>query len=197
RSLQAFSMLLQDKRGISMNRRYRIPGFGLSLLMIFSLILPLRSNSNAAEKRMITEMDLFKFVWPADPQISPDGSLIVYTRVWIDKKTDAYQTALWLLPAGGGRERQLTAGPRRTTPRWSPDGRTLAFLRSAEKDGKPQPAQVFIMSLQGGEARPLTDLARGASRIEWSPSGKTILFVNTEDPTEKDKDNPENAEAAS
>src|SRR5262249_56212248 len=94
RSLQAFSMLLQDKRGISMNRRYRIPGFGLSLLMIFSLILPLRSYSNAAEKRMITEMDLFKFVWPADPQISPDVSLIVYTRVWIAKKTHPYQPPL-------------------------------------------------------------------------------------------------------
>src|SRR5262245_22806150 len=181
-------------RGIPMNRKYRALGSGPLLLMIFSLIVPLRSYSYTADKRMITEMDLFKFVWVADPQISPDGSQVVYTRVWIDKKTDAYNTALWLVLASGGRERQLTAGPRDATPRWSPDGKTLAFLRSGEKDGKPQPAQVYLLSLAGGEARPLTDVPRGASRIEWSPDSKTILFINTEDPTEKDKDNPENAE---
>ena len=180
-----------------MNRTHRALGSGPLLLMILSLIVPLRSYSYGSDKRAITEMDLFKFVWVADPQISPDGSQVVYTRVWIDKKTDGYDTALWLVPAAGGHERQLTAGPRDSTPRWSPDGKTLAFLRSGEKDGKPQPPQVYLLSLAGGEARPLTDVPRGASRIDWSPDGKTILFINTEDPTEKDRDNPENAEAAS
>jgi dipeptidyl aminopeptidase/acylaminoacyl peptidase len=178
-----------------MNRRHRILGFGLSVVMLLSLIIPLRSYSCAPDRRTITEMDLFKFVWVADPQISPDGSQVVYTRVWVDKKTDAYDTALWIVPASGGHERQLSSGPRDTTPRWSPDGKTLAFLRSTEKDGKPQPPQIYLLSLEGGEARPLTDVPRGASRIEWSPNGKTILFANTEDPTEKDKDNPENADA--
>src|SRR5215472_176770 len=59
------------------------------------------------------------------------------------------------------------------------------------------PPQVYLLSLAGGEARALTDVPRGASRIDGSPDGKTILFINTEDPTEKDRDNPENAEAAS
>jgi len=88
-----------------MNRTHRALGSGPLLLMILSLIVPLRSYSYAADKRAITEMDLFKFVWVADPQISPDGSQVVYTRVWIDKKTDGYDTALWLVPAAGGHER--------------------------------------------------------------------------------------------
>src|SRR5215469_1178589 len=113
-----------------MNRRYLSIASGLSILMLVYLIVPLQSYSRSAasDKRMITEMDLFKFVWVADPQISPDGSQVTYTRVWIDKKTDGYDTALWLVPAAGGRERQLTADPRDSTPRWSPDGKTLAFL---------------------------------------------------------------------
>jgi dipeptidyl aminopeptidase/acylaminoacyl peptidase len=179
-----------------MNRRTRSIGSLLSVLMAISLVVPIRSF--AADKRTITDMDLFKFVWVADPQISPGGNQIIYTRVWVNKKGDNYDTALWMVAAGGGSPRQITAGQRDSSPRWSPDGKTLAFLRSTEKDGKPQPAQIYLLSFAGGEARPLTDVPRGASRIDWSPNGQTILFVNTEDPTEKDKDkdNPENPETA-
>ena len=187
-----------------MNRLYRIVGPSykelrwLSVLLLIAIVIPVRSSSRSypADKRMITEMDLFKFVWVADPQISPDGSQIVYTRVWVYKKSGGYETALWIVPANGGPERQISAGPRDSTPRWSPDGKTLAFLRSAEKDGKPQPPQIYLLSFEGGEARPLTDIPRGASGIEWSPNGKTILFENTEDPSETDQDNPENAGAS-
>src|SRR5580658_9120918 len=149
-----------------MNRRTRSIGSLLSLLMVVSLVVPIRSL--AAHKWTITDMDLFKFVWVADPQISPDGNQIIYTRVWVNKKGDNYDTALWMVAAGGGSQRQITAGPRDSSPRWSPDGKTLAFLRSSEKDGKPQPAQVYLLSFAGGEARPLTDVPRGASRIDWS-----------------------------
>src|SRR5215813_15072568 len=111
-----------------MNRKIKHTGIWILILLFIGASLP--APVFGADKRMITEMDLFKFVWVADPQISPDGSQVVYTRVWIDKKTDAYHTALWLVPASGGRERQLTGGPRDATPRWSPDGKSLAFLRS-------------------------------------------------------------------
>jgi len=165
----------------------------ITMLLIAASVLP--SLLLAADKRAITDMDLFKFVWIADPQISPDGSRVAFVRVWVNQKADRYENALWIVPAGGGASRQITAGPRDSTPRWSPDGKTLGFVRSPEKDGRPQPPQIFLLSLDGGEARQLTDVPRGAGGFEWSPDGKTIAFSNTDDgKKEQDKPNPENPE---
>ena len=167
---------------------------GLALLLVVALSLP--AALLAADKRAITEMDLFKFVWIADPQISPDGSRVAFVRVWVNQKADRYDTALWIVPTSGGPSRQITAGPRDGSPRWSPDGKTLAFIRSPERDGRPQPAQIWLMSLEGGEAQPLTDTPRSPAGFEWSPDGKTIAFVSREDPSkEKEKPNPEDPEA--
>jgi dipeptidyl aminopeptidase/acylaminoacyl peptidase len=160
------------------------------LIVVLTVPLPVR----AADKRGITEMDLFKFIWIADPQISPDGSQIAFVRVWINDKADRYDTALWIVSAGGGPVRQMTAGPRDSAPRWSPDGKLLAFSRSAEKDGRPQPPQIYLLPLEGGEARPLTDISRGAGGFEWSPDGATIAFINADEP-KKEAPNPEAAEA--
>src|SRR6185503_9164703 len=80
----------------------------------------------AQEKRLITESDLLKFIWIADPQVSPDGSRVAFTRVTVDEAKDEYETSLWLVPASGAEApHRLTSGTRDTTPRWSPDGRTL------------------------------------------------------------------------
>src|SRR6185436_13952785 len=166
----------------------------VSLLLMTLLSLP--AQLLAADKRAISETDLFKFVWIADPQISPDGSRVVFVRVWVNQKADRYETALWIVPTTGGSPRQITAGPRDGSPRWSPDGKTLAFIRSPEREGRPQPAQIWLMSLDGGEAQPLTDTPRSPAGFEWSPDGRTIAFVSREDPTrEKDKPNPEDPEA--
>jgi dipeptidyl aminopeptidase/acylaminoacyl peptidase len=162
----------------------------ITILLVTTLSLP--ANMLAADKRMTTEMDLFKFVWIADPQISPDGAQVVFVRVWVNQKSDRYDTALWIVPAAGGDARQLTAGPRDTTPRWSPDGKTLAFARSAEKDGHPQPPQIYLLSFAGGEAQQLTEMPRGAAGFDWSPDGKTLAFSSSEDPTHEKS--PENGE---
>ena len=176
-----------------MNSNSRRTISGLALLLVVALSLP--AALLAAEKRAINEMDLFKFVWIADPQISPDGSRVVFVRVWVNQKADRYDTALWIVSTSGGAPRQITAGPRDGAPRWSPDGKTLAFVRSPERDGRPQPAQIWLMSLDGGEAQPLTDTPRSPAGFEWSPDGKTIAFVSREDPTkEKEKPNPEDPE---
>jgi dipeptidyl aminopeptidase/acylaminoacyl peptidase len=176
-----------------MNRRHRSLRLSVSITLVVGLAvaLSLPAFSLGADKRAITETDLFRFVWIADPQISPDGSRVVFTRVWVNQKADRYETALWITQTGEGAPRQLTAGPRDTNPRWSPDGGRLAFLRSPEKEGRPQPTQTYLLSLEGGEAQPLTDLSKGASRIDWSPDGKTILFASSEDSSAKEKPNPE------
>ena len=136
----------------------------------------------AAAKRPIAETDLYAFRWIASPQISPNGAKIVYTLVTVNAKHDNYETSLWIVPASGGAARPLTAATRDSSARWSPDGRTLAFLRAPEqkdKDGKPQPAQIYLLSMDGGEARPLTDIPKGAGGLAWAPDGQSIAFLST------------------
>src|SRR5688500_14446301 len=85
--------------------------------------------------RSITEVDLFDFVWVADPQISPDGSRVAFVRVVVDEKKEGYDTSIWIVPSDGSEAaRPLTGGRRDHTPRWSADGKRLAFVRSPQKD---------------------------------------------------------------
>src|SRR5262245_13134439 len=143
----------------------------------------------AADQRPITEFDLFRFTWIADPQMSPDGAQVAFVRVDVNAKKDGYDTSLWIVPAAGGSEpRKLTAGPRDGSPRWSPDGKSLAFVRAPEEGGRPQPGQVFLLSMSGGEARQVTKLPRGAGNPIWSPDGKTIAF--TSNTSAKDLEKP-------
>src|SRR5436190_22874808 len=114
----------------------------------------LLASPHAAGKRFITETDLFKFTWIADPQISPDGSTVVFVRVTVNEKENRYESSLFAAPSSGaGSPRRLTSGIRDMGPRWSPDGKRLAFVRAAsqssgsEKDGKTQPAQIHLMAM--------------------------------------------------
>jgi dipeptidyl aminopeptidase/acylaminoacyl peptidase len=153
-------------------------------------VVVLTGAASTADRRPITEMDLFTFVWIADPQIAPDGSRIAFIRVTADEKKDQYDTSIWLATADGSQPpRQLTSGTRDSSPRWSPDGRFLAFVRSAEKDGRPQPPQIHLLAMRGGEARAITSLTRGAGNPAWSPGGRTIAFSSQTYPDElKPKD---------
>src|SRR4029079_9053816 len=100
-----------------------------------ALVLALASaTSLAAAARPLTETDMFRFTWVADPQISPDGRRVAFVRVTVNEKKDGYDTAIWTVDTEGGRSpRPLTAGPQDLSPRWSPDGRRLAFTRAVEK----------------------------------------------------------------
>src|SRR5215203_5152729 len=97
--------------------------------VFFLALLGLPGVLSAAAKRPIAETDLFKFVWIADPQISPDGRQAVFVRVTVNEKKEGYDTALWIVPMDG-----------RAAPRWSPDGTRIVFSRAAEKEGKGRQA---------------------------------------------------------
>jgi dipeptidyl aminopeptidase/acylaminoacyl peptidase len=135
-----------------------------------------------AQKRNITEKDLFNFVWAADPQISPDSSRVAFVRVTVNAKKDGYDTAIWSVSPATGESHQLTAGPRDSSPRWSPDGKYLCFVRVPEKDGRPDVPQLFMLAMAGGDSFQFTTIARGAGGPQWSPDGKMIAFVSGANP---------------
>lgn len=154
-----------------------------------------------ADKRPITEKDLWAFTWIGDPRLSPDGSRVAYVRVIVDKKHTGYETSLWSVSTRGGSEPQrLTSGTHDSQPRWSPDGTRLAFVRTPEKDGKVQSPQLFVLSMSGGEPVQVTELARGAGDAQWSPDGKRIAFFSDVSPEdiakEKKKAQPANDSTA-
>ena len=132
-----------------------------------------------ASARHLTIEDLTAFHWIADPQISPDGSRVAFTRVWVDVEADEYRTAIWIVEADGAGLRRLTSGERDTQPRWSPDGSRLAFVRATEA-GKP--GQLCVLPMEGGEAAPLTKLEKGVSDPAWSPDGRRIAFTSRTNP---------------
>src|SRR5262249_6209108 len=105
-----------------------------------------------AQKRNITNRDLFSFTWIADPQVAPDGSRVAFVKVTVNEKRDGYNTAIWIVSTATGETKQLTSGVRDSSPRWSPDGKYLVFVRVPEKDGRPDQPQLFMLSMDGGEA---------------------------------------------
>lgn len=137
--------------------------------------------AGATARRNIADTDLYSFHWLADPQISPDGAQVAYTYVTVNSKHDGYETSVWTVSASGGAPRQLTAGPHDFSPRWSADGRRIAFTRGGETapGARPASGQIYVLRMDGGDARQLTDLAKGAAIPVWSPDGRTIAFTST------------------
>src|ERR1700681_1167730 len=135
----------------------RLRWYSIALPIFFLAAAP--PADRAPARRPITELDLFKFVWAADPEMSPNGSQVLFVRVNVNEDKDRYETQIFVVPSDGSAPpRLLTSGRSDRSPRWSPNGREIAFVRTPEPvDGKSKPSQIYLISMDGGEARALTD----------------------------------------
>lgn len=125
--------------------------------------------------------------------------MVAFVKVTVNAAKTNYDTSIWVVTTGGTEEpRRLTSGTRDTSPRWSPDGKYLAFVRGSETAGSF--AQIYLLPAAGGEAFLLTNAARGAGAPVWSPDSKWVAFgssANPEDIAKHGKPAPSPAERES
>jgi dipeptidyl aminopeptidase/acylaminoacyl peptidase len=154
--------------------------------------------------------DVYAFRVPSAPRLSPDGSRVVFALQTVAPRFDGYRHAIWTVPAdGSSAPRRLTLGAKHDgSPRFSPDGATLAFVSDRRLAVEEEPAapkepkdredgtQVHLLPLDGGEARRLTDLPRGVEGFEWAPDGKHLAVLSASVGATQEEDARARAKAA-
>ena len=127
-----------------------------------------------ATPRKIDAQDLLTMRFVSQPQLSPDGTHVAFVSRWIDAEKNKYFSNLWLVSTAGGKPRRFTVGDYGdTSPRWSPDGRRIAFVSD-----RSDSSQIWLISVDGGEAGQLTTLEEGSlGSLAWSPDGTKIAFT--------------------
>ena len=174
--------------------------FQLGALGCVMAITLAAQNSNPS--RGITPEDYYSFEFASDPHISPDGKLVAYVVTKIDRAQNRRNASIWMAPTDGSHSPwQFTTSPQSSnSPRWSPDGKWIAFLSSRPAVGEStasspaatpasaateQPRnQIYLLSMNGGEARRLTNLKNGVSLFRWSPDGTRLVVVSRIGPSD-------------
>lgn len=142
-------------------------------MLRLSIVLFLMAATAIADDDVFKNIDVFELEVVVDPQISPDGSRIVYVRRSMDIMTDRPVSNIWIIDADGKNHRPLLSGPRSySSPRWSPQGDRLAYISSVDGHG----AQIHVRWMDTGQTALLSNLRRSPAAISWSPDGGQIAF---------------------
>jgi Tol biopolymer transport system component len=150
-------------------RRLRSPAVAAAFLSAAFI----SSSAAAQEKRadsLLTVEKYLDFEQVGEPRVSPDGSQVIYTRRWVNKLEDKFESALWMMNIDGSKNRFLANGGGAI---WSPDGTRIAYMA----EGKPSGTQIFVRYMDAeGATSQITTLADGPADMRWSPDGKWIGF---------------------
>ena len=159
------------------------------VLALVSAPAPASTQQDGTSRHLRLE-DYLQMESVSTPQISPDGSRVVYQRSWVDAMNDRQESALWIVGADGTRNRHLVNG---SNPRWSPSGDRLAFLGCGTPGGDPSALdecpegsqrQVWVRIMEGqgqGTLTQVTRLTENATGISWSPDGTRIALTSFEE----------------
>jgi len=127
--------------------------------------------------KVFAPLDVFELEWAEDPQISPDGDHVVYRRAGFDVQSDARRGDLWIVDPDTGVQRKLTAYEgSEASPRWSPDGTRIAYVREAADDGG---SEIFVHWLDGARSARVTRVPESPGHLRWSPDGAQLAFQMT------------------
>src|SRR5438034_501080 len=169
-------------------------------ILSFALLLCFSAVAFAQTPRGITPEDYYAFEFISDPNISPDGKLVAYVVTKVDRAQNRRNASIWMVATDGSRAPwQFTTSPQTSnSPRWSADGKSLAFLSSrpestaaaasAAMPAEQPRAQVYLLSMNGGEARRITNLKNGVSTFRWSPDGNRFVVVSRIGPSDSSSD---------
>jgi dipeptidyl aminopeptidase/acylaminoacyl peptidase len=165
----------------------------LRTFVVLAAISFASATSAPAQTRGVTAEDYYAFETLGDPHFSADGSTIAFVVTTVDQQQNRRRSEIWSVPSDGSRPPAvLTTAPQSSTsPRWSLDGTTIAFLSARPAAGDPAGeaarTQVWLLPLSGGEPRRLTTLANGVSSVQWSPDGTRLVVVSRSGPSDEAK----------
>lgn len=163
------------------------------LLVVWGILIAPGAWAQDEAKRRLTLDDMYRLREVSDPQISPDGAWVAYTVSLPDTAEDQANNDVWMTSWDGARSVRLTTSKASEhTPRWSPDGRWLAFL--ADRDDPRKVDQVWLLNRSGGEAERITDLLGGVSEYAWSPDSKRLALIASDPDPDSSGTNPDTSQ---
>src|ERR1019366_5608425 len=145
------------------------------------IVLTAAYPAHAQTKHAMTFYDLISMHRISDPHLSPAGKWVAFTLATPDREANRNASNIWLIPSSGGAAKQLTNSGRDNSPRWSPDGKRVAF--NSSRDGE---LQIYFIAMEGGEATRLTNAPSGVDNFLWAPDGMSLAFSSGVFPDCKD-----------